>query len=72
MKGNSSITQGVWEAFDARQKQRPQKISSHAGWYRGSWEKDLCHCGQAILVPRGKKGVYQCNDCADRAEGWGG
>ena len=71
MKTISSITQGVWDAFDAREKQRPQKISSHAGWYRGSWEKDQCHCGQAILVPRSKKGVYQCNSCADRAEGWG-
>ena len=51
--------------------QRPEKIASHSGWYRGSWEIDTCHCGQKIRVPQGTKGQYQCNDCADRAEGGG-
>ena len=49
----------------------PERISSHGGWYRGRWEQDVCHCGQRMLVPKGKKGHYQCNTCADRAEGLG-
>ena len=47
----------------------PHKIDSHSGWYRGRWEKDKCSCGQGMLVPRGTKGKYQCNSCADMVEG---
>jgi len=47
----------------------PQKISSHSSWYRGTWQKDICHCGQILLIPFGKQGIYQCNSCADMAEG---
>ena len=51
--------------------ERPERISSHAGWYRGRWVKDTCGCGRPILVPAGDSGKYRCNRCADRAEGYG-
>lgn len=47
------------------------RISSHAGWHRGKWVRDVCHCGHRFGVPRGSKGKYQCNCCADMAEGGG-
>ena len=59
------------EFYEKEQKLIPEKISSHSSWYRGRWEKDKCSCGQAMLVPRGTKGKYQCNSCADMAEGLG-
>ena len=46
------------------------RISSHASWYRGGWVTDTCHCGHAFRVPTHSKGKYQCNCCADRAEGF--
>lgn len=47
------------------------RISSHVGWKRGRWVTDTCHCGHRFGVPRGKKGRYQCDCCADMAEGGG-
>ena len=45
------------------------KISSHASWYKGKWEVDICPaCGTKMLVPLGKKGIYRCNSCANKAE----
>jgi hypothetical protein len=51
--------------------ERIEKISSHAGWHKGPWLVDICPgCGKKFLVP--KRDYYQCNQCADRAEGKGG
>lgn len=50
-------------------EEHPEKIESHACWYRGRWQVDTCSCGREMLVPIGKKGRYRCNECADRAEG---
>ena len=47
---------------------KPEKISSHDGWYRGRWVTDTCTCGNKMRVPAGKIGVYRCNDCADQTE----
>jgi len=43
---------------------RPEKIDSHANWYRGRWIVDTCRCGNKMLVPDDSKGKYQCNTCA--------
>lgn len=44
------------------------RISSHVNWYKGKWERDTCHCGHRFSVPKGSKGKYRCNCCADAAE----
>ena len=45
------------------------RVSSHQGWYKGAWAADTCQCGHRFSVPRGKRGRYVCDCCADRAEG---
>lgn len=45
------------------------RIASHSGWKRGKWVNDTCACGHVFQVPTGSTGKYQCNCCADRAEG---
>ena len=47
------------------------RIASHSGWQRGKWATDTCACGHKFGVPAGSLGKYQCNCCADRAEGNG-
>jgi len=42
------------------------RISSHAGWYRGKWHTDTCECGHKFGVPKGKRGYYRCDCCANR------
>lgn len=44
-------------------------IDSHAAWYKGPWQRDVCECGTPIMVPSGTpRGRYNCNQCADRIE----
>jgi hypothetical protein len=41
-----------------------EKVDSHASWYKGKWEADVCACGNVMKVPIGTKGQYRCNTCA--------
>ena len=63
-----------YEAYKAARTARPVncgRIASHSGWRRGRWVTDKCSCGHTFSVPAGEGGKYQCNCCADRAEGIG-
>ena len=42
------------------------KISSHGDWYHGKWVTDTCGCGHKFRVPKGSKGKYRCDCCANR------
>lgn len=42
------------------------KIASHVGWYTGKWVTDTCACGHKFKVPKGARGKYRCNCCADK------
>lgn len=41
-------------------------IAAWAGKYKGVMEKDVCRCGNGMLVPEGTVGSYYCNVCEER------